>query len=432
MSFLFNWLDLSVLDLKSSINSILSATTIPQLPHKVSISSLSFGEKPPKFEVLDIIDLKEDKFKGLFKFNYDGELNVAFNTDYEANAIKLIDFDSFTKPNFVLTDKSTVLPVEFKIKNIKIDAILTVVYNGRVTVVFNDDPFIDLDIETSLDEFLDDDLFEMIKQDTLNLVTEMLKQDLPEMLHSLTLDDASTSTVSALLEQDINSPTLKRSISSLSLSEQPMNFKLQESLFDTLSLQPQGFTDVIQRVSLSKIEYQNLESTQAHHRLEERKKRRVIKMNKKEKKATKVQKDQKSSSPSLEIPRIEEEVLPEEEASYARTNSNSETSSTTLIDTSFGSSTNSLDDYLNSETLVVKELDPYESLIHPMDLLPFYKNDQNNLKISTNLSRPRGPSSNYINLNNDFKDFIIQKKDLMMTSSQVVDDSDDDDVFYDV
>lgn len=437
MSFLFNWLDLSVLDLKSSLNAVLSSTTIPQLPQKVSISSLSFGEKPPRFEILDIIDLKENKFKGLFKFNYDGGLNVAFNTDYEANAIRLIDFDPFTKPNFVLTDKSTVLPVEFKIKNIKIDAILTVVFNGRVTVVFNDDPFIDLDIETSLDEFLDEDLFDMIKQDTLNLITEMLKQDLPEMLHSMTLDQAITTDteLESLLEHEVLDSSLKRSISALSIYEHPTSIKLQENLFDTMSLKPQGFTDVIQRVSLSKIDYQNMAS-QPRHRSEERKRRRVIKMNKKSTKKIQKQEEamvQSKESSSVEASIIEEEVLPEEEVSYART-SQSGTSSTTLIDITYGTnSTSSLDDYLNSETLVLNEadkLDPYESLTHPMDLLPSYKKDPNSLKIiAKNSLRPRGPSSNYINLNNDFKDFMTQKHE---QRSLVSEDLVDEEVFYDL
>jgi len=459
MSFFFNWLDLSALDLKSSINSILSSTTIPQLPQKVSISSLSLSHKAPKFEILDIIDLNEEKFKGLFKFNYDGGLNVVFNTDYEANAIKLIDFDSFTKPSFVLADKSTILPVAFKIKNIKIDAILTVVYNGRITVVFNDDPFIDLDIETSLDEFLDEDLFQMIKQDTLNMITDMLKQDLPEMLHSLNFEDdvkkpESDSTVAAtietksFLEDEVNiQPSLKRSISSLSLFDQPTNIKLQENLFDTFSLKPHGFTDVIQRVSLSKVEYQNMKIN-PHGTTQGKKKRRVIKMNKKVN--TNTTQKTKSLSSSLSIPASEAVAVssslshtPLEESlediisspillQQQQSNLQSESSTTTLIDQSLGSiSTNSMDDYLNSETLVMVtddgKLDPYESLIHPMDLLPSYKTNPNNLKIVNNNIRPRGPSSNYINLNNDFKQFYMEKRD----SNEDNEDDDDDCVFYD-
>lgn len=424
MSFLLNWLDLSVLDLKSSINAILEATSIPQLPKKVSISSLSLGQKAPKFEILDIIDFKEDRFKGLFKFNYNGELNVVFNTDYEANAIKLIEFDSFTKPNFVLADKSTILPVEFKIENVKIDAILTVVYNGRITVVFSDDPFIDLDISTSLDEFLDEELFEMIKQDTLNMVTEMIKQDLPEMLHSMTLEESKEndgdSKIKSFLEQEVE-PTLKRSISTLSLFEQPTNFKLQENLFDTLSLKPHGFTDVIQRVSLSKIEYQNMDALQPH-RIEGKKKRRVVKMNTKSHKKKQNPKTAKeSTTPSVSLPEVE--ITPEQDVSYSK-RSQSESSATTLIDASFSSlSTNSLDEYLNQETLVPSDHvdeDPYETLIHPMDLLPSYKTDLNNVKIIANALRPRGPSSNYINLNNDFKELLKERKDSV-----------DEDIFYD-
>lgn len=419
MSFLFNWLDLSVLDLKSSINAILEATTIPQLPKKVSISSLSLGKKAPKFEILDIIDFKEEKFKGLFKFNYDGELNVVFNTHYEANAIKLIEFDSFTKPHFVLADKSTVLPVDLKIQNVKIDALLTVVYNGRITVVFNDDPFIDLDISTSLDEFLDEELFEMIKQNTLDMVTEMVKQDLPEMLHSMTLEESKQKDgelkAKTFLEQEVE-PTLKRSISSLSIFEQPTNFNLQENLFDTLSLKPHGFTDVIQRVSLSKIEYQNMES-QKPHRIEGKKKRRVIKMNKKHNR--KKQPTQEEVIPSISINEVGNSSI-----SYSK-KSQSESSTTTLIDASFSSlSTNSLDDYLNQETLIPtdhSDEDPYETLIHPMDLLPPYKIDLNNMKLITeNSLRPRGPSSNYINLNSDFKNMLQERRD-----------SADEDIFYD-
>ncbi|CCH43541.1 hypothetical protein BN7_3093 [Wickerhamomyces ciferrii] len=436
MSFLFNWMDLKILDLKTSINSLLSSIQTNEtndqsnesneIPKNLSISSLSIGKTPPIFELLEIIDLKKDKFKGLFKFLYNGELNITFKTDYEANSIKLIQFDDFTKPNFILVDKSSILPVEFKIKNLKIDSFLTVVYNlDKITIVFNDDPFIDLDFETSLDEFLDDELFKILKNDVLNLITEGLKHDLPELLRSyIPNEDLDNAKIDTIIEnnQHIGDHEIED-------KEEVLNttscFKLQEHGFDTLSLAPQGFKDVIQRIALSHIEYQNMEVNQSHDNDLSFKKRRRIKM--KSKKHTKHQISQSSTlTPEIHIDQTNQSSsLLESESEF----------STTLIDSSF-TSTNSLNDYLTEETLksnspILEKLDPYESLTHPMDLLPNYSNlkDIDTYALSIDKfykSDKKGrPSSNYINLNNDYKEFMNNNQQNQQ------DEDDDDEVFYD-
>lgn len=194
MSFFFNWLDLEFSDIKSKLNTILqtlptSSTTQPKnldlpLPQKIKIKTLSFGSNPPRFELLDVPELSERKFKGVFQFKYDGQLTLTINAEIEINAINLIPFDSFTRPHFVLSDKSTIIPVDFEIKDLKIDALLTAVYvkGEELIVVFNEDPVIDLELKTSIDELIDDDLFESIKRDALIFATELLKDDLPGYL----------------------------------------------------------------------------------------------------------------------------------------------------------------------------------------------------------------------------------------------------------
>lgn len=359
MSFLFNWAGLHSVDFKTQANRVLDSLRLPQFPQRVSMTELLWGDTAPKFEILDIIELSEEKFKALFKFEYQGELSVTLRSNIEINSIRLIDFDPFTRPHFGSAATSTVLPVDFRIAKLSVDFLFTVVTKrANVTVVFNDEPQVDLEISTTIDELLDDDLMAMLKNDALAMVTEYLKQDLPEIIAKKRETHRQT--------QGEHRDTV---IEEMSLSVPP---KMDPDVYGTLSLTPSGFEDVVQRASLSQPEYRReppLNTSQ--------KKRRRIKMkNKKRKKKTK----------SAAMEPLTPKLAPMSHSSHL--------SSPTLFDSSF----KGIDDYLTQETLVLSDasshVDPYENLTHPLDILGA---DDEELVIHKQM-RPRGVSSNYINL----------------------------------
>jgi hypothetical protein len=225
MSFFFNWPTLNSLDLKSTINTFLDSFKVPQFP-QIHMTELFLGDDVPQLDLLEIMELNDQKFKGSFRFTYNGALQLTFRSSIEINSINLIEFDTFTKPHFISANKSTVLPVDFTIGSIAIDLQFTVVTKeSTVIVVFQKDPQIDLDIKTTIDELMDEDLFEMIKSDTLMMIQEYLKHDLPSMISNLTPRDNI-----------------------------PMALKHSEmDSFDTMSLKP-SLNDVVQRVNIPEIQ----------------------------------------------------------------------------------------------------------------------------------------------------------------------------------
>ncbi|CDR45470.1 CYFA0S18e02058g1_1 [Cyberlindnera fabianii] len=438
MSFLFSWIDLQSVDIRRSVNEVLSSLSPTQLPQTVSMKQLSLGTSPPQFEVLDIIDLQEGRFKGLFKFQYQGEIDIVLNSDIEINALKLIEFDSFSKPHFVLADKSAVLPVDINLQNVRIDALLTVVYNGKnITVVFNDSPIIDLDIETTMDELLDEDLFETMKTDLLTMATEFLKQDLPGLISQVKLFDQE--------QQEALKDTLKTENSvlkraRLSMDDEPLvKCEMDFNVFNTMSLKPQGFSDVVQRISLSQEQYQNQDCSQKEIGV---KKRRVIKMGKTKKSRTVSSPTETSSltvTPSstplktqVKTPRHQTALtgactpVTDLTLSHA-TMTASSLSSPTLMDTSHSSHA-SIEEYLMSnETLVfdssadILELeDPYVDMMHPMDIVPEYTQKDIKHLIPETKMRPRGVSSNYIKVDEQFKEMLKMNNERKTKSDVVI------------
>ncbi|ODV71043.1 MDM34 family protein CYBJADRAFT_169693 [Cyberlindnera jadinii NRRL Y-1542] len=373
MSFLFDWMSLHSLDLKSKVNSMLEHMSIPHFPDKVSITELLWGDSKPVFELLDIVELTEERFKGLFKFEYSGELKVVLRSNIEINAINLIDYDDFTKPHYVLANCSTVLPVDFTIDKLRLDLLFTVVTKGdNVTVVFNDEPMVDLEIHTTIDELLDDDLFEMLKTDALNIVTEYLKQDLPGMIaRSHHLEEHHFKELERMRRSYYEDDEFERDCTPLTLPQ-----RINTQGYDTLSLKASGVEGVVQRISLSQPQYQQ-ESTP----VSSTKKRRTIKMRTRNRKTT-----------TCNTPKLD----PTTETQH------SHLSSPTLLNGAYETN-GSLDEYLKQETLVLSDtlshLDPYESLTHPMDIDDDDDdNSSTTFMINEKLMRPRAFSSNYINL----------------------------------
>lgn len=450
MSFLFNWKQLRSLNIKDEINLILSTISLPELPKnsKLMIKELSFGDSCPNFELLEIVELDMNKFKGLFKFRYEGELNLVLNSKFEINTIRLINFDSFTRPNFILSDKSTIIPVDLNIKNLKIDGILTVVYyNGKITVVFRDEPMIDLELNTSIDELLDDELFDEIKTTVLDKLIEGVKQDLPEYIHSLSLNDEQEETENASKELATIVPN-DSSISDISIhnSDLVQNNSSMSEMFNTLSLKASGLPDVYQRVCLG--EYNGMEYLDHYKGLKEMnvtRKRRVVKMGKtrkskrkQEMEAQHVIKEEEAELAMKEVAKAHGDEADNNSVKSSNSTLINDAESNDLTTITLNSDNNDiLNHFLNYE---------YKNMIEKetQDLLPFdlstgangvhemsevgATNLTSKLNIKQNSKKSRN-SSNYINLNTDFIEFNRkfgpgptvsttnnEKKDLITTS----------------
>lgn len=423
MSFLFNWTDLQKIDFKSIINDALSQFNIPQFPNKLQLKSLNINHEPPELKILKIQEFSIDKLQLQIEFKYHGELELNLNSKLEINSINLIEFDSFTKPHFVMANKSTVIPIDFKIYNFNIDSIMTFIFIKKINkliLIFNEDPIIEFNIESSIDELLDDEIILEIKNDTLGMCLSFIKHDLPLIINGYSIIEGMD-TINEIEIED-NTKTIKSIIESNDSRSKVFNN------FETLSLCPSAFDNIFERINLKDIEPQETVLPVSKKSI---KKKRIIKMKKKSK---------LSNSPSIDS--ISLSPLPLNDSLI---------NSPTLIDTSLD--LNSIDELLNTptpprsstpeylsspnETLQYEDTfhndtfdqtfddsyNPYENILHPLDI-PAFQELTNSLKekenedsststscifeydSNENLSDKklsmRRTSSNYINLN-EFK-----------------------------
>src|SRR5215813_11996428 len=86
MAFNFNWHPLTAdSEFYSRAKDLLTAALnkSPKPPIIVSdilVSELNLGTKPPELEILEIGDLADDRFRGIFKMQYDGDAYLTLQT----------------------------------------------------------------------------------------------------------------------------------------------------------------------------------------------------------------------------------------------------------------------------------------------------------------------------------------------------------------
>lgn len=75
----------------------------PIIVDDIHVTELNLGSIPPELEILEIGDLAEDRFRGIFKMSYTGDAFLTLKTRVQANPLNTY---LLTRPSF-----ATPLPV---------------------------------------------------------------------------------------------------------------------------------------------------------------------------------------------------------------------------------------------------------------------------------------------------------------------------------
>jgi hypothetical protein len=72
----------------------------PIIVGDITVTELNLGSIPPELEILEIGDLAEDRFRGIFKMSYTGDAFLTLKTRVQANPLNtyLITRPSFASP----------------------------------------------------------------------------------------------------------------------------------------------------------------------------------------------------------------------------------------------------------------------------------------------------------------------------------------------
>lgn len=161
----------------------------PIIVDDIIVTELNLGETPPNLEILEIGDLAEDRFRGIFKMSYSGDAFLTLKTRVQANPLNtyLSTRPSFASPQPLAADSGLTIPLAITLSEIRLSGFVILVFSRQkgMTLVFRNDPLESLKVSSTFDSipFVRDYLQREIEKQLRNLFME----DLPAILHRLSL-----------------------------------------------------------------------------------------------------------------------------------------------------------------------------------------------------------------------------------------------------
>ncbi|KAG5933165.1 ERMES complex subunit [Claviceps sorghi] len=196
MAFNFNWSPLTAdADFYSRARHLLTkalnkSPKPPIIVDDILVSEFNLGTVPPDLEILEIGDLAEDRFRGIFKMCYSGDAFLTLKTRVQANPLNtyLDSKPSFTSPQPLAAASGLTIPLSITLSDIKLSAFIILVFSKQkgLTLVFRNDPLESLKVSSTFDsiQFVRDYLQRTIEQQLRNLMMD----ELPAIIHRLSLE----------------------------------------------------------------------------------------------------------------------------------------------------------------------------------------------------------------------------------------------------
>ncbi|EMG45488.1 hypothetical protein G210_4331 [Candida maltosa Xu316] len=176
---------------KDLLTSALNSGKSPSiLASDITVKDLNFGKIAPDFEILEIGELDKDRFRGIFKINYQGDFKITLHTNVQANPLNihyqnsLTETSEFTTPNFLLSKEPFGVPLDIALSNININGIGSVALDKSrgATMVFKNDPLQGISVKSSFGISVIDNL---LQKEIEKVLLEVFKENIPTILHQV-------------------------------------------------------------------------------------------------------------------------------------------------------------------------------------------------------------------------------------------------------
>ncbi|KAL1954958.1 hypothetical protein VTO42DRAFT_416 [Malbranchea cinnamomea] len=161
----------------------------PIIVDDIVVTELNLGSIPPELEILEIGDLAEDRFRGIFKMSYSGDAFLTLKTCVQANPLNtyLVTRPSFVSPKPLAADVGLTIPLQITLSEFKLSGFVILVFSKQkgITVVFRNDPLESLKVSSTFDSipFVRDYLQKEIEAQLRILFMD----ELPAIIHRLSL-----------------------------------------------------------------------------------------------------------------------------------------------------------------------------------------------------------------------------------------------------
>ncbi|KAF2232161.1 hypothetical protein EV356DRAFT_505559 [Viridothelium virens] len=192
MAFNFNWSPL-IADTSRARDMLTTALNKspkpPIIVDDIIVNELNLGSVPPELEILEIGDLAEDRFRGIFRMSYSGDAFLTLKTRVQANPLNtyLSTRPSFASPQPLAASSSLTIPLQITLSDIRLSGFVVLVFSRQkgITLVFRNDPLESLKVSSTFDSipFVRDYLQKEIE----GQLRVLFMEDLPAIIHRLSL-----------------------------------------------------------------------------------------------------------------------------------------------------------------------------------------------------------------------------------------------------
>ncbi|KAI9887229.1 MAG: ERMES complex subunit [Watsoniomyces obsoletus] len=161
----------------------------PIIVDDILVSELNLGSVPPELEILEVGDLADDRFRGIFKMCYSGDAFLTLKTRVQANPLNtyLSTKPSFTSPRPLAAASGLTIPIQISLSDIRLSAFIILVFSKQkgLTLVFRNDPLESLKVSSSFDSipFVRD----YLQKEIDGQLRYLLMEELPAIIHRLSL-----------------------------------------------------------------------------------------------------------------------------------------------------------------------------------------------------------------------------------------------------
>ncbi|KAL8803801.1 MAG: hypothetical protein Q9200_006065 [Gallowayella weberi] len=193
MAFNFNWSPLTADTSFYTRAQELLTTALNKYPKPpiivddIIVNELNLGSVPPDLEILEIGDLAEDRFRGIFKMCYTGDAYITLKTRANPLNTYLSTRPSFTSPQPLAASSGLTIPLQITLSEIKLSAFIILVFSRQkgLTLVFRNDPLESLKVSSTFDAipFVRDYLQKEIE----GQLRTLLMDEVPAIIHRLSL-----------------------------------------------------------------------------------------------------------------------------------------------------------------------------------------------------------------------------------------------------
>jgi distribution and morphology protein 34 len=192
MAFNFNWSPL-IADTSRARDMLTTALNKspkpPIIVDDIIVTELNLGTTPPELEILEVGDLAEDRFRGIFKMTYTGDAFLTLKTKVQANPLNtyLSTRSDFASPQPLAAASGLEIPLRITLSDIRLSGFVILVFSKQkgVTLVFRNDPLESLKVSSTFDSvpFVRDYLQKEIE----GQLRALFMDDLPAIIHRLSL-----------------------------------------------------------------------------------------------------------------------------------------------------------------------------------------------------------------------------------------------------